>query len=155
MRRRSRCRRSRAVPATWAVGRDIPHEPAVDEDGIWRFAGLGAKDPDARDITLYETILSGEIGDPEDPDDNIAHVLTATDVSSGTILDGVSVTAHRLLYDEPFRHLSAGVFIWTNDGEQAITFQRADDAPAGTPEVLMTFKGINLVTLEFRKLPDQ
>jgi parallel beta-helix repeat protein len=57
------------------------------------YAGAGAADPDARDVRLYETILSGDIGAANDNADNSQHVLTAYSVKATAILDGFTVTA--------------------------------------------------------------
>jgi hypothetical protein len=62
------------------------------------YAGLGAPDPDARDIDLYETVLGGDLlGDDAPPWENVSdnsyHVLTASGVDETTVLDGITVTA--------------------------------------------------------------
>ncbi len=62
------------------------------------YAGIGAKDPDARDIELYETILSGDLlgndgPDFQDNDENSYHVLAAVSLSQSTALDGLTVRA--------------------------------------------------------------
>ena len=57
------------------------------------YAGLGAEDPDVRDVELYETILSGEIGDEGDLEDNSWHVATAEETNSSAVLSGFTVTA--------------------------------------------------------------
>jgi hypothetical protein len=46
------------------------------------YAGCGAPDPDARDIALYETILSGDIGAPGNNADNCYHVVTGSGTNS-------------------------------------------------------------------------
>ncbi len=69
------------------------------------YAGLGEPDPNARDIALYETILSGDldgndvnIDDPEglanEPTraENSYHVMIATDVDRTAVLSGVTIT---------------------------------------------------------------
>lgn len=56
------------------------------------FAGFAALDPDERDIVLNETILTGEIGDPNSETDNVWTVVTSTDVSPTTVLDGVTIS---------------------------------------------------------------
>ena len=56
------------------------------------YAGIGAEDPNARNTELYETILSGAIGDLRDSQDNSVHVMKGEDLSSDTILDGLTVT---------------------------------------------------------------
>ena len=56
------------------------------------YAGVGASNPDARDIAIFVTTLSGEIG-AAGTADNSFHVVTANDVVATAILDGVTVTA--------------------------------------------------------------
>lgn len=55
------------------------------------FAGFGAGDPNERDIDIFETVLSGEIGDPGTVVDNSYHVITSTGNSPTAILDGFTV----------------------------------------------------------------
>jgi len=70
------------------------------------FAGYGAPNPDARDIQLYETILSGDlnendvyVADPcnllNDPcrAENSYNVVTSNGTDANTILDGFTITA--------------------------------------------------------------
>ncbi len=70
------------------------------------YAGLGNENPDDRDITVYETILSGdlnnddtEVGDVYDLYgeisrlDNSLHVVIAYDIDNTTLLDGFTITA--------------------------------------------------------------
>jgi probable HAF family extracellular repeat protein/predicted outer membrane repeat protein len=70
------------------------------------YAGLGEPAPDARNIELYHTILTGDLaGDDAAPDnpadllkeptriDNSYHVVTATDCNRATVLDGFTITA--------------------------------------------------------------
>ncbi len=62
------------------------------------YAGLGAKDPNARDIELYETILSGDLLGNDGPgfannDENSYHVTTGSGTSTTAILDGMAMTA--------------------------------------------------------------
>jgi predicted outer membrane repeat protein/parallel beta-helix repeat protein len=69
------------------------------------YAGLGQPDPDARDISLYDTILSGDMNgddvDVNDPcdlrmetsrSDNNYHVLTGNGTVASAILDGFTIT---------------------------------------------------------------
>ena len=56
------------------------------------YAGCGASDPDARDYQLYETILTGERGDPGDIDDNCYSVLTVSSCNLQTTIDGFTFT---------------------------------------------------------------
>lgn len=70
------------------------------------YAGIGAKDPDARYIEAYETILSGDLaGDDADIDDprewfdhptraeNSYSVVSGDDTDETSMLDGVTITA--------------------------------------------------------------
>lgn len=70
------------------------------------YAGLGEPDPDARDITLYATTLSGDlagndadVNDPADLQDepsradNSWHVVTGSGTDETAVLDGFSIVA--------------------------------------------------------------
>ncbi len=62
------------------------------------YAGLGAPDPDARDVVLYETVLSGDLGANDGPNffgylENSYHVVTAIDVGPTAVLDGITVAS--------------------------------------------------------------
>jgi hypothetical protein len=54
------------------------------------YAGAGAADPDARDVAAFATILSGDLG--PGPGGDSFHVVTATNLGSTTVLDGVTIT---------------------------------------------------------------
>lgn len=56
------------------------------------YAGFGEPNPDARDIELYPTILSGDIGTPGNDSDNSYHVLIGSGTDGSAILDGFTVT---------------------------------------------------------------
>ena len=62
----------------------------------------GGGDPDDRDIGLFETILSGDLNDDDDPDDlpngpsfaeNAYNVVTGSGTDASAILDGFTITA--------------------------------------------------------------
>ena len=57
------------------------------------YAGFGEPNADARDIKLYETILSGDIGIVGYNSDNSYTVVTGSDCDSTAILDGFTITA--------------------------------------------------------------
>ena len=62
------------------------------------FAGLGAPDPDERDVELYETVLSGDLNGDDGPDfanndENSYHVVTASGTDETAVLDGLTITA--------------------------------------------------------------
>ena len=56
------------------------------------YAGFDAPDPGARDIELYKTILSGDIGTPADNSDNSYHVVLAGGTDTTAVLDGFIIT---------------------------------------------------------------
>ena len=62
------------------------------------YAGFGEPDPDARDIELYETILSGDLNGDDDPDfanngENSYHVVTGSGTDETAVLDGFNITS--------------------------------------------------------------
>ena len=57
------------------------------------YAGYGADDPDAHNVALYPTVLSGDIGVAGESTDNSYHVISSYGVSSTTLVDGVTITA--------------------------------------------------------------
>ena len=56
------------------------------------YAGDGAADPNARDVTFYQTTLSGDIGTIGDNTDNVYHVVSGTGINSTAVLDGFTIT---------------------------------------------------------------
>jgi hypothetical protein len=62
------------------------------------FAGVGAADPDLRDIAMFATVLAGDLAGNDDYSnerlwlDNTRHIITAKGVGAGTVLDGLIVT---------------------------------------------------------------
>lgn len=61
------------------------------------YAGLGEPDPDARDVRLYETILSGDLNGDDGPGfanrvENSYHVVTGRGTNETAVLDGFTVT---------------------------------------------------------------
>lgn len=56
------------------------------------YAGFGAGDPNLRNISLFQTILSGDIGVIDDASDNSYHVLRVIGTGDGAVLDGFTVT---------------------------------------------------------------
>jgi len=67
------------------------------------YAGFGEPEPDARDAGVYETILSGDLNNDDDDDndrywgrnksDNSCHVLTGSGTDPTAVLDGPTITA--------------------------------------------------------------
>ncbi len=92
-----------------ATGTYVPDRDTGDREAAFRlingvtikggYAGIGAADPNARGIYLYETILSGDLagndgpGDWENNEENSFHVLTSESAIETAIIDGFTVTA--------------------------------------------------------------
>ncbi|MFH0981770.1 MAG: right-handed parallel beta-helix repeat-containing protein [Planctomycetota bacterium] len=62
------------------------------------YAGYGAFNPDARDIALYETVLSGDLNGNDVPpsggiSDNSWHVVTGSNTDASAVLDGFTIIA--------------------------------------------------------------
>ncbi|QOV90577.1 FG-GAP-like repeat-containing protein [Humisphaera borealis] len=65
--------------------------------GVSVFGGYAGNsnplNPNQRDISGFKTILSGDIGRPNDNSDNSYHVVTAVNGGAPIVLDGVTITA--------------------------------------------------------------
>ena len=62
------------------------------------YPGLGSPDPNARNLSVYQSILSGDLAENDGPDfgntgDNSYHVVTASSVDATALLDGFTITA--------------------------------------------------------------
>ena len=62
------------------------------------YAGYGEPDPNARDVDLYKTILSGDLDGDDGPNftntgDNSYHVVTGSGIDETTILDGFTISS--------------------------------------------------------------
>lgn len=60
------------------------------------YAGLGAPDPDARDVTANQTVLTGDLNDDDlsvtiNREDNTYHVITGSGTDATATLDGFTV----------------------------------------------------------------
>jgi hypothetical protein len=62
--------------------------------GLGLYGGFAGDETarDERDPTEHRTVLSGEIGDPQEIDDNVCHIVTGSGTDSTAVLDGFSVT---------------------------------------------------------------
>ncbi len=61
------------------------------------YAGIGASDPNARDVSLYETILSGDLagndgGSGNRSSDDSCHIVVGSLTDETAVLDGVTIT---------------------------------------------------------------
>ncbi len=52
----------------------------------------GGGEPDDRDIVLYQSVLSGDIGTVGDASDNAFHVVTGSGTDASAVLDGFTIT---------------------------------------------------------------
>jgi len=103
---------------TWDYGVGIgdrgKHFRMINRVGIYGgFAGTETT-LTQRDVGSNETILSGDIGTPDDPNDNCYHIFyhpSGTDLDATAVLDGFAITAGNALGDEsgyPFNHTYLG-----------------------------------------------
>jgi hypothetical protein len=56
------------------------------------YAGYGDANPEARDVSLYPSVLSGDVGVTGFNDDNSYHVVVGSDADSTAVLDGFTIT---------------------------------------------------------------
>ena len=100
------------------------------------YAGFGEPDPDARDIDVYKTILSGdlnsddvEVDDPCDllteasRADNCYHVVTSSEFNyygPNTILDGFTITGGNADGQYPDWELGAGGGMYNNESSPTV-----------------------------------
>jgi len=80
------------------------------------YAGVNAVDPDARDIALFETILSGDLaGDDESPVgtpfENSSMIVTITNLIDEAILDGFTITNGSMRTFTTFTTSDQGVLV--------------------------------------------
>ncbi len=78
------------------------------------FAGYGHVNPDARDFSLHETVLDGDLNDNDlwgilNVSDNSYHVITGPAGEPAAMLDGLTVTAGRADGDYP-NHSGGGLY---------------------------------------------
>lgn len=97
------------------------------------YAGCGAPDPDVRDVEVYETVLSADIGVPGDSADNTYHVVTGSGTDETAVVDGFTITDGRADAAAPHDR-GAGMY---NDGgsptvlNSILTANYAGYAPVG------------------------
>ena len=76
---------------TLTADRSVSFQLAPTVSILGGYAGYGANDPDARDMTGNPTILSGNIGSPSSNTDNSLHVVSGSSVDSTATLDGFTI----------------------------------------------------------------
>jgi len=90
-----------------AQGVYTPPEPAGNRTASFQlingvaikggYAGLGASDPDSRDVEANQTVLSGDLDGDDGPDfantmENSFHVVTGSGTDATAVLDGFTIT---------------------------------------------------------------
>ena len=118
---------------TWAVeGVQIwvaegTYKPGTDrtvtfqlKDGVAVYGGFAGSEGslEERDWTVHETILSGDIGTPDDTSDNSYHVVSGSGTDATAILDGFTVTGGNANGDWPY---SEGGGIFNYGGSPTLT----------------------------------
>ncbi len=86
------------------------------------YAGIGAENPDARDIELYETILSGDLNRDDgqnfhNVDDNSYHVVFGSETDLSAVLDGCVVRGGNADDDWPD---NSGAGLFTENGSPTV-----------------------------------
>ncbi len=78
------------------------------------YAGDGAPDPNARDVALYETILSGDLNGDDvgftNNGENSYHVVTGSGTNANAVLDGFTITAGNANSDSSPDYYGGGMY---------------------------------------------
>ena len=77
-----------------------------------------------RDIQLYPTILSGDLGLPGSRMDNAFHVMYLDHVPSATVIDGLTISDGDGFGGSGYEAIGTGIFIDANAGESHPTFNQ-------------------------------
>jgi hypothetical protein len=90
------------------------------------YAGLGQPDPDARDISLYETILSGDMNGDDEPNfvnnsDNSYHIVTGSNTNASAVLDGLTIKAGNANGTSMYLDRGGGMYIG-GDGSPTVRY---------------------------------
>jgi predicted outer membrane repeat protein len=108
------------------------------------YAGLGEVDPNTRDIATFETILSGDLrgDDAEVPDansllndatrrENSYHVVTASNIGSSAVMDGLTITGGNANGEQKERTLGGGLYCLNSRIEIAHSVFRGNTSAFG------------------------
>ncbi len=107
----------------------------VVPDGVQLYGGFNGTETirEERDWTLYESILSGDVGVSNDSTDNSYHVLVANGVGLTTIIDGVTIERGAARGGEPPDDRGAGIIAIGGSPtiRNTIFFRNIIGSPAG------------------------
>jgi predicted outer membrane repeat protein len=89
------------------------------------YMGFGSPDPNARDIKLYDTILSGDLNGDDGPnfannDENCYHVVTGSGTDATAVLDGFTITRGNADGEDPSWKYGGGGGIYSYYGNPTI-----------------------------------
>jgi hypothetical protein len=87
------------------------------------YAGFGESNPDARNVELYETILSGDLAGNDGADfasntENTYQVVTGSGTDATAVLDGVTITAGNANGTGTYRY---GSGVYNDQGSPTLT----------------------------------
>lgn len=83
-------------------------------NGVEILGGYSAIDPSQRNLMLYRTIITGEIGAVGDYNDNAYHCIVTADNAQNIIIDGVHVVSGNTENGNSQKPFGAGVLLGTN-----------------------------------------
>lgn len=82
------------------------------------YAGFGKPCPNARNVQLYETVLSGDIGISGADTDNSYHVVTGSGTDANAVLESFTITAGYADGPDPDER---GAGMYNNSGKSTLT----------------------------------
>jgi predicted outer membrane repeat protein len=125
------------------------------------YAGFGEKDPDARDIKLYETVLSGDLAGDDVGDlldgsraENSYHVVTGSGTDSSAVLDGFTITGGNA-YNDKCSSNDSGGGMYNDNGSPRVsncTFTRntaSDQCGGGGAGMYNRYSNPTVISCEF------
>jgi hypothetical protein len=78
------------------------------------YAGYSEPEPNNQDINFYTSILSGDINQPTDVNDNSYHVVTGNGTDANAILDGFTITGGNANGDSGLTYSGGGIYTTGN-----------------------------------------
>ncbi len=111
------------------------------------YAGIAASDPNARDVSLYETILSGDLDDDDNNDngswpDDSCNVVTAGLTDSTAVMEGMVITANKRTSTACWFRPGWGATMFIDAGSPTIRNCRFNGSPdLGSDEMVSLCNG--------------